>query len=352
MKDMLNRIFDKLSPYVPGEQPREEGFIKLNTNENPFPPPKKVLDEIKRNISSKMILYPDPQSIELRKVIGDEYGFSHEWIFVGNGSDEILRLCIYAFSNIGEKIVFPYPSYPLYETLAVIAERQPQKIILNKDFTVPYKFISKFTNCLKFIANPDSPSGIFHPVEFIEEAVKKNKRVFIIDEAYADFATGNCLHLVKKYSNVIVTRSFSKSFSLAGIRLGYCFGKPELISALVSIKDSYNVNSITQIAGISAIKNIEYVRKNCSKIIKNRQWLKNELEKLNFYVFSSSANFLLVIPPGNKAKSLYEFLKKRRILVRYFSNIPELESSLRITIGTRKQLLTMIDCIKRFYGYC
>lgn len=351
MKKILSRTFDKLIPYVPGEQPMEKGFIKLNTNENPFSPPKRILRDVKQNINGTLRLYPDPQAIQLRKTIGATYGFSHEWVFVANGSDEILRLSIFAFSNTNERIVFPYPSYPLYETLAVIADRKPTKIILNKDFTISDEFVNKFNGYLKIVANPDSPSGIYHSIELLETAIKKTSKAFIIDEAYVDFAEKNCLNLVKKYPNVIVTRSFSKSFSLAGIRLGYCFGNPELISALLAIKDSYNINSITQLTGISAMKNLSYMEKNCKKIIKNREWFKNKIEALNFYVFPSAGNFLLVQPPDYKAKQLYEYLKQRKILVRYFANVPELQDYLRITIGNRQQLLILLASIRKFYGY-
>lgn len=350
MQRLKNRIFDILSPYIPGEQPQEEGFIKLNTNENPFSPPIKVLNEIKKNVNSQLRKYPDPQANQLRLVIGEHYGFSPEWIFVGNGSDEILRLCINAFSNFNEKIVFPYPSYPLYETLSVILDREPLKVFFNKDFSISEIFIDGFNDCMKIVANPDSPSGIFHPVEKIENLVKKNKKVVVIDEAYVDFAQESCLSLVKKYPNVIVSRSFSKSFSLAGIRLGYCFGNPDLISALFAIKDSYNINALSQIAGISAMKNYVYVMKNTRKIIKNREYLKKNLEKINFVVLPSSANFLFVMPPENTAGSLYTYLKKKKILIRYFSNIPELSQYLRITIGTKKEMVFLIDAIKEFYG--
>ncbi|MCX7706369.1 MAG: histidinol-phosphate transaminase [bacterium] len=348
---MFNRIFDKLSPYLPGEQPIEKKIIKLNTNENPFPPPRKVLAEIKKSVNGQLRLYPDPQATKLRRFIGEIYGFSPDWIFVGNGSDEILRLCIFAFSSVSERIAFPYPSYPLYETLSMIADRKPIKIMMNNDFTIPASFVNTFNNCVKIVANPDSPSGIFHSVKLLEETIKNSKRVFIIDEAYVDFAETDCLHFVKKYDNVIVTRSFSKSFSLAGIRLGYCFGNPELISALFSIKDSYNVNLISQSAGIAAMKNFVYMKSNCEKIIRNREWLKNKLTKLNFHVFPSSANFLFVEPPDRNAKFLYEFLKRHKIFIRYFSNIPELKNYLRITIGTQKELLTMLKFIKKFYGF-
>lgn len=347
----LNKIFRLLIPYTPGEQPQGKGFIKLNTNENPFPPPEKILREIRKSINSSLRLYPDPQASELRKIIARLYGFSDEWVFIGNGSDEILRLCITAFSSSGEKIVFPYPSYPLYETLSIIADRKPLKIPLKKDFSIPANFISKFKNCVKIVANPDSPSGVFHPVDFIESAVRNNNKVVIVDEAYVDFAKENCLVLVKKYPNVIVSRSFSKSFSLAGIRLGYCFGNPDLISALFSIKDSYNVDMISQQAGIVAMKNYCYMIKNCRKIVELREFLTSHLEKLGFYVFPSSGNFLLVAPPDGDGLSLYRHLKENRILVRYFGGIPELRNFVRITIGDRRSILFLLKIIKKFYGY-
>ncbi|MCM8764449.1 MAG: histidinol-phosphate transaminase [Candidatus Omnitrophica bacterium] len=349
-RNLLNKVFKNLSPYVPGEQPQEKGFIKLNTNENPFCPPEIILDEIKKKVNFSLRKYPDPQAIELRKAIGQRYGFPPEWIFVGNGSDEILRLSFSAFSSVNEKIVFLYPSYPLYETISLIADRKPIKIMLKNDFGMPECFIDDFCDCMKVIANPDSPSGRFHPVEEIEKIAKATKKVLVIDEAYVDFALDNCLKLVKKFQNVIVSRSFSKSFSLAGIRLGYCFGNPELISALFAIKDSYNVNILSQAAGIAAMKNYGYVLRNCEEIIRNREFLAGELERLNFYVFPSSANFLLVRPPESTAKQLYEFLKQKKILVRYFENIKELTEFVRITVGNKEEIKRLLKCIKEFYA--
>lgn len=350
MKNLLNRIFDNLTSYVPGEQPQEKGFIKLNTNENPFGPPDTVLEVIKNKVDASLRKYPDPQANELRKAIGKIYGFTPEWIFVGNGSDEILRLSFSAFSSVNEKIVFLYPSYPLYETISIISDRKPVRIMLKKDFSIPESFVEDFNDCMKIIANPDSPSGRFHSVKKIEKIASVTKRVVVIDEAYVDFAPYNCLKLVKKFQNVIVSRSFSKSFSLAGIRLGYCFGRPELISALFSIKDSYNVNILSQAAGIAAMENYGYVLRNCKKIVKIREYLAGELNKLNFYVFPSSANFLLVRPPKDTAKNLYEFLKQRKILIRYFWNIKELENFVRITIGSKKEMKRLLNGIKEFYG--
>ncbi|HOK80123.1 MAG TPA: histidinol-phosphate transaminase [bacterium] len=346
----LNKIFQNLSPYVPGEQPGDNEFIKLNTNENPFSPPAQVLKAIKNGINESLKKYPDPLATELRKTIGKRYGFPHEWVFAGNGSDEILRLSIIAFSSVGEQVTFLYPSYPLYDVLATISDRKVCKIPLLPDFHMPEDFVSRYTDCLKVVANPDSPSGLFHPVELIEEVVKKAKRVVIIDEAYADFAEKNCLHLAKKYGNVLITRSFSKSFSLAGIRLGYCFGNPDLISALFAIKDSYNLNSLSQIAGIAAMNNYHLVQKNCIRIIKNRQFLKKQLETIGFYVFPSSANFLFVRPPDGAAEQIYQYLKANKILVRYF-NIQDLKDYLRITVGSRNQIYTLLKAVKKYYGY-
>ncbi len=346
MKVPLNRIFEKLSPYVPGEQPSEENFIKLNTNENPFPPPGKVLGAIKKKIDGSIRRYPDPVAKNLRKTIGKHYGFNAEWVFVGNGSDEILRLCLTAFSSEKDSIVFPYPSYPLYEILSTILDRKPIRINLKSDFSIPEDFIHRYTDCMKIIANPDSPSGYFHPVSQIREIAKKLRHVLVIDEAYVDFAENNCLGLVRKFENIIVVRTFSKSFSLAGLRIGYCFGNPYLISALLKIKDSYNINVISQIAGIEAIKHYNSVKENCRKIINNRLYLGKELEKMGFYVFPSSANFILVKPSHMKAKNLYEMLKNKKILVRYF-NTSELKDYLRITVGSMKEIRTLISAIKK-----
>ncbi len=346
MQVPLNNIFRNLVPYVAGEQPSEKNIIKLNTNENPFPIPKKMLDSIKKKITGSISRYPDPQAINLRKTIGNRYGFSPEWIFAGNGSDEILRLCINAFSNKDETIVFPYPSYPLYETLSIIADRKPHRINLKNDFSISDDFVNGYTDSVKIIANPDSPSGHLHPIKQIKKIAKKSQRVFIIDEAYVDFAKTSCLPLVKDFENIIVVRSFSKSFSLAGMRIGYCFGNPYLISALLKIKDSYNLNTISQIAGIEAMKYYRFMQYHCRKIAKNKNYLKIKLEKLGFYVVPSSANFILVKPSHIKAKNLYETLKQRKILVRYFDVLP-LKDYLRISIGSMKEIKSLLLAIKK-----
>ncbi|HOC03529.1 MAG TPA: histidinol-phosphate transaminase [bacterium] len=341
----LNKIFRKLSPYVPGEQPSEKNFIKLNTNENPFPVPKEVINAIREQIDGSIRKYPDPEAYGLRKAIGKHYGFDPGWIFAGNGSDEILRLCITAFSSKDDYVAFLHPSYPLYEVLATISDRKPCRVNLKSDFNIPDDFMNRYNLYMKIIANPDSPSGCFHPVDQIRDIAKKLRRVLVIDEAYADFSKDNCLNLVKDFENVIVVRTFSKSFSLAGMRIGYCFGNPRLISALLKIKDSYNLNTISQVAGISAINHYDVMMENCRKIIRNRDYLKGELEKIGFYVFPSSANFILVKPLHIKAEDLYKVLKEKRILVRYFGT-PLLKDYLRITIGSKKEIKVLMSAIK------
>lgn len=345
MKNYFNKILENFPEYIPGEQPQDKKYIKLNTNENPYPPSPKVFGTLQDAINRNLRLYPDPLSVKLRETIGRQYGFSKEEIFIGNGSDEILRLAIQAFSNCGDKVVFANPSYTLYETLTTLMYCIPLTINLNADFLLPREFITTHTDCLKIITNPNSPTSTFNSIEFIEEVIKKNNKIVIIDEAYADFAKDNALRLVKKYDNLIVSRTFSKSFSLASIRIGYCFANRDLINALIKIKDSYNINYLSQIAAAAAMDDYEYMLSTAAQIIKTREYLKKEILKLNFKVFDSESNFLFVKPLKSTAETYYLKLKELGILVRFF-NTEFLKDYLRITIGTKEEIDMLIEKIK------
>ncbi|HOK40523.1 MAG TPA: histidinol-phosphate transaminase [bacterium] len=346
MNNYLNKILKNFPEYIPGEQPQDKKYIKLNTNENPYPPSPKVLGFLQDAITRRLRLYPDPLCNELRKKLSECYNIPKEQIFVGNGSDELLRLAFYTFSNRNEKIVYSFPSYTLFKTLSVLCYCQPIEIELTEEFLLSDKFISSNRNSLKIIANPNSPTGTFNEIDFIEEVVKANKKVVIIDEAYADFAKDNCLRLLKKYKNLIITRTFSKSFSLASIRVGYCFGDKKLIDALYKIKDSYNVNYLSQVAAIAAIEDYQYMKETSQKIIELREYLSNELLKINFKVYKSEANFVFVKPLKIKARSIYQTLKERGILIRYF-DAPFLNKYLRISIGTDEEINKLISELKK-----
>lgn len=345
MKNYFNTLLENFPEYIPGEQPQDKKYIKLNTNENPYPPSPKVLGCLQEAINRKLRLYPDALANELREKIGQRYGFDKDNVFIGNGSDEILRLAITAFSKPGDNVIFPFPSYTLYDTLTTLAYCKPLTINLTKNFLIPDKFITTHTDCLKVIASPNSPTATFYNIDFIEDVVKNNNKVVIIDEAYVDFANDTALSLVKKYDNLLVARTFSKAFSLAGIRIGYCFGNKELIHAFIKIKDSYNINYLSQVAAMAAIDDYDYMLSTTKTIIDTREYLRKELLKLNFVVFDSQANFLFVKPLKNSAETFYLKLKAQGILVRFF-NLPELKDYLRITIGTKEEIDALLNAIK------
>ncbi len=345
MKKLTNPLLEGFPEYTPGEQPGAGRFIKLNTNENPYPPSPKVARALKNCPVAHLRLYPNPVSAPLKKKLALRYGFSEREIFVGNGSDDILRLAFLAFSGSGERIVFPEPSYPLYPTLAVLAGARPTPVPLGREYALPGRFISSYRNSLKVIANPNSPTGTFFSTCEVEMVVKANHRVVIVDEAYVDFATENSLALVRKYEHILVTRTMSKSFSLAGIRLGYCFGHPRLVEALHALKDSYNVSRLSQEAGCAALDDFPHMRRNRARIIRTRERLAGQLRQFGFRVFPSQANFLFVKPPGLTAGDYYRKLKERGILVRFFS-APALAPYLRISIGTDPEIAALLKVIK------
>jgi histidinol-phosphate aminotransferase len=327
-----------MKAYVPGEQPQDGGYIKLNTNENPYSPCEQVNEDIRKLVDKNSLnLYSDPCAEDLRQIIGDTYGFSIENVFAGNGSDEILTIIMRCFANENDIISFPYPSYFLYKVLSDIQGCKVREVYFSHEYTLNKEDIIKDNVKIFFLANPNSPSGTVISVKDIEDIVKDFNGIFVIDEAYVDFAEQSCLDLVKKYNNVIVLRTVSKSFSLAGIRLGYAFADKKIIQGLFKAKDSYNLNAITQCAGIAALKNIDFMYENVKKIKKTREFVSKELEKMGFFVYPSQSNFLYIEHEKISAKTIYKKLKKNKILVRYF-NAPLLDTGIRVTIGTDKNM--------------
>ncbi|MCX8063607.1 MAG: histidinol-phosphate transaminase [Candidatus Hydrogenedentes bacterium] len=333
--------------YIPGEQPQEQSVIKLNTNENPYPPTEKILGFLKNISLENLRKYPDPLSIELRKKIAETYDLpSHEWVIVGNGMDDIISIVIRTFIDFGEIISATYPTYTLYEVLAKIHGYDFIYHELDDNFELHPPFLWGKSKLI-FITHPNAPSGVpVHPVVMEKVCNEKDKLIFI-DEAYAEFSEFNYLRWVLKYSNLIVGRTFSKSFSLAGIRLGFAVANPELTRDMLKVKDSYNVNYITQMIGILALEDIEYSNSNIKKIKSTRESLRNSLINLGFTVPNSHSNFLLAIweKENPKAQEIYIRLKEKNIFVRYFPQ-RRLENAIRITIGTEEQSKTLIEALK------
>ncbi|MBQ7761210.1 MAG: histidinol-phosphate transaminase [Clostridia bacterium] len=346
MSRFFSQKYSRLTPYTPGEQPKDMKYIKLNTNESPYPPSKEVYEAVMEE-AKRLHLYSDPECSVLTQKIADRYGVSKDMVLVTNGSDEILNFAFMAFCDSKRGIAFADITYGFYSVFAEL-NGIPYKIVpLKDDFTIDLRDYYDLEENI-VIANPNAPTGIALSRAEIEELVKKNpERVVIIDEAYVDFGGESCVELVKKYDNVLVTMTFSKSRSMAGGRIGFGIGSPELISDLNTIKYStnpYNVNRISQVAGACAIDNDEYYMSNAREIAKNREYTKKRLEELGFEVLNSSANFLFAKNDKISGEELYLRLKQKGVLVRHFTK-EKIKDFNRITIGTKEQMDILIEKI-------
>lgn len=347
MSRFFSEKYSNLIPYTPGEQPREiESYIKLNTNESPFPPALKA-QQYTEEAAEKMRLYPDPEYKALRESFAALNGLDMKNVLPGNGSDEILNLAFMAFCDQKNTAVFPDITYGFYEVFAEVNGIPFEKIPLKEDFSVDeadYCGINKTV----FIANPNAPTGISMSRSKIERILESNPdNVIVIDEAYVDFGGESCVPLIEKYSNLLVTQTFSKSRSMAGARLGFAIGCEELINDLNTIRYSlnpYNVNGMTAAAGIGSIKSNNETLANCEETIRTRAYTACELKKLGFVMTESSTNFLFAAHPSFDGEFLYKELKKRKILVRHFNN-PRIRDYNRITVGSRKQMETLIEVL-------
>ena len=346
MSRFLKEQYRSMEAYTPGEQPRDMQYIKLNTNESPYPPAPSVVEAMNAEQVELLRLYSDPTAKNLKEKLAGLYDVRPENVFVSNGSDEVLNFAFMAFG--GQGAVFPDISYGFYEVFAELYAINAEKIPLESDFSVDYrKYCGK--NQLVVIANPNAPTGMTIPVWQIEEIVKSNPdAVVVIDEAYVDFGGETCLPLIKKYDNLLVTRTFSKSRCLAGGRLGYAFASPEIIADLEKIKYStnpYNINRLTLLLGEKTVDAEEYYQEKCREIEETRAWTTAQLEELGFTVLPSKANFIFMKTDKMDGGELYKTLKAKGILVRHFTN-PRICQFNRVTIGTKKQMETFIGTLK------
>ncbi|HZK21612.1 MAG TPA: histidinol-phosphate transaminase [Oscillospiraceae bacterium] len=349
MSRFLLEKYSKLKAYEPGEQPQDfSKFIKLNTNELPYPPSQKVIDAVNAAEIKKLNLYPPVEFLELKTNIANFYDISRENIFLSNGSDEILSFAFLAFFADGAKVAFPDITYGFYKVYAQLYGSSADIIPLNKDYCIDVNdYIDTGKNIV--IANPNAPTGICLSFREIEKIVKSNKdNLVIIDEAYIDFGGESAVPLIKKYDNLLVVQTFSKSRSLAGARLGFAMGSSEIIDDLRKIKYStnpYNVNRLTLIAGNAAFSDDAYFRSCCKSISETRKYLIKELERLGFFVLQSKANFIFAKPSGISASDLYLKLKEKGILIRYFDK-ERICDFVRITIGTKEQTEILLKEIR------
>lgn len=342
-RSYFRRNIDRMAPYTPGEQPGPaEKFIKLNTNENPYPPSPRVLEAVKRSAADSLRLYPDPESKALREAASRLYGIPPDWILAGNGSDELLAMLMKAFVPEGGLVSYPVPTYSLYRTLVQAHGAKAKEVRWKPDWSLPSGLASKGTR-LTFLARPNSPSGTSVPKESVRGLAASLNGILCIDEAYADFADDNCLDLLHERENVVILRTLSKSFSLAGARVGLAFARPEIIAGLRKVKDSYNLSRMAQAAGEAALSDPDWMRANIERVRKTRVRLTEALRRLNLEVPDSQSNFVFA-RVGEQAKEIYLALKSRGILVRHFDE-PGARDSLRISIGTDAEIDELLEAL-------
>lgn len=363
---LIRSLVHDLHAYVPGEQPKIKGLIKLNTNENPYPPSPKVLAGVKKSVDGRFRLYPNPTSQLLREKLAKLHNCKVENIIVGNGSDELLALAIRAFteplphskfkiqnSKLSSAMVQYFtPSYSLYPVLTEIHGAAKNPVPLGENFSLPSTAQLQrgkkwnFNAALTLVTTPNAPSGRGYSTAALDELCRAQKGVVVLDEAYVDFAKENALELALKYPHVIVSRTFSKAYSLCFQRVGYFVANAELIAALDKIRDSYNVNGLGQIAACATLDDLKYYRANFKKIISTRDRLSNELNKLGFEVLPSQTNFIFAKPPAFPAQEWLQKLREKKILIRWFG-YRETKDFLRITIGTDAEANALIKAAKQ-----
>lgn len=341
---LVRPLVRDLHAYVPGEQPKIKGLIKLNTNENPYPPSPKVLRAIRTAVDERLRLYPNPGADILREKLARFHACKPENVIVGNGSDELLALAVRCFVDPGGTVQYFSPSYSLYPVLAAIHGAKTQAVALRFDFGLPPAGWEPRAD-LSFITTPNAPSGRGYATSDLSSVAREHEGVLVLDEAYVDFANGDAMDLALKYPNVLVARTFSKAYSLCFLRVGYMVGHPGLIGALHKIRDSYNVNGLAQIAAAATLDDLPYYRRNFQRVIATRERITRELAKLKFQVLPSQTNFILVQPPRFPAVEWLKRLRDRKILVRWF-NHAGLEDRLRISVGTDAEMQILLRAVR------
>lgn len=347
MSKYLSKIVKEIEPYVPGEQPKDKKYIKLNTNENPYPPSKKALDAIYNSLDH-LNLYPEPTTEDLREELAKYYSLNKDQVFVGNGSDEVLAFSFMAFFNPGDTILFPDITYSFYPVYSGLFKINYECVKVDEDFRLKPESFKKENNGIIF-PNPNAPTGTLIDLKDIEEILKINsENVVIVDEAYIDFGGESAVKLVDKYPNLLVTQTLSKSRALAGLRVGFAFGSEELIDGLNRIKNSinsYTVDTLAMNGALESIKDEEYFKETTEKIINTRTRVTKELKDLGFKVIESYTNFVFISHETVAAKELFNKLKKQGILVRYFDS-DRVDNYLRVSIGTDEEMNYLINELK------
>lgn len=340
MSQFWSDIVHKLTPYVPGEQPKLSNLTKLNTNENPYPPSPKVLEALKAQAAETLRLYPDPNSDSLKTAIAEYHGLKNNQVFVGNGSDEVLAHVFQALLKHSRPLLFPDITYSFYPVYCGLYEIEFETIALNTNFEIDISDYDKPNGGI-ILPNPNAPTGIPLPLVSIEQLLKINKHsVVVVDEAYVDFGTESAVSLINQYPNLLVVHTLSKSRSLAGLRVGYALGNPDLIEALIRVKDSFNsypIDRFAEVGAIAAMQDVDYFEETRQKVIATRKKLVKELQVLGFEVLPSGANFIFVKHQAHTGAALTASLREHGIIVRQFKTPSRIADYLRITIGTDAQ---------------
>ena len=348
MSRWISQEAARLAPYTPGEQPQDQQYVKLNTNESPFPPSPKVLKAINRAEILKLNLYSDPACAALTEAIARRYELKPENVLAGNGSDEVLAFAFRAFCGAGRPVAYADITYGFYKSQAALFGLDVKVIPLREDFTLNVDDYMDFPGTI-VIANPNAPTGMAVPRSDIQRLLDADPdRVVIVDEAYVDFGAESCVPMIYRYDNLLVTQTMSKSRSLAGGRVGYALGSPDLIADLNRVKYSfhpYNVNRLSMAAGAAAVADEAYFAACTAAIRQTRAWTVGELENLGFTVLPSQANFLFASKPGRDGRELLSGLRERGVLVRWWDDAP-IRDWLRVSIGTDEEMKTLIDALK------
>ena len=347
LKSKISSAVSKMSGYVPGEQPDSSGWIKLNTNEFPYPPSPKVVEAIAKEVGTdgaKLRLYPSPISAKLREQVAKYYDLEKEYTFAANGSDDVLNLVIRAFADSEKSIATLDPSYSLYPVLAKIQGANFIQIPFSKNMEIDFEKVASCGANVFFFTNPNAPTGFGFPIETVEKIVSEFDGIVLVDEAYSPFASYSAAPLVKKYPNLIVTGTSSKGWGLAGMRIGWAMANPAIIEVLDRVRDSYNLDRLAQVAGVAALADKKYYAQKRAEIISERSKTQEFFDSLGWEYFKSSTNFIFFKPKRNGkssadiAKDLFEFLRSKKILLRYFASDKFVRNGIRLSIGTPEQM--------------
>ena len=350
MKSYFRPEIDALAGYAPGEQPKLQRLIKLNTNENPYPPSPKAMEAIRQISGESLRRYPDPAADALCNAVAARYGVERNQVIAGNGSDDILTMVFRAFTAPDKPVAVLEPSYSLYPVLAAMQGAPVIRIpLVGDDFALPEDILEQAEEAnFLAIVRPNAPTGTLFPKEAMRKICTGFDGMVLIDEAYADFAPDNCMDLVNEFPNLVVSRTFSKSYAFAGMRLGYAVSSPEVIYGLNKLKDSYNVDAVTQAAGLAAFEDTAYLQETRDAICRDRAILTAELQKLGFATVPSEANFLFTAPPDGDGDGFFRYLRENAVIVRYFPG-PVTGRYVRITIGTPEQNAELLELAAKRY---